>query len=111
MGGFLDALGGGGWGPIVTSTLIGRGMSPRLAIGSSIAAEFFVTVAASATFIVTIGLDLWPVIAGLIIGGVLAAPFAAYVTRRLPDRPLMILIGVVIMLLSFRQMMLSAPVF
>lgn len=107
FGGFLDAIGGGGWGPIVTATLIGRGMTPRLAIGSSNAAEFFVTAAVSATFIATIGLELWPVIAGLIIGGVLAAPFAAYATRRLPDRPLMILVGVVIMLLSSRQAILA----
>jgi len=106
-GGFLDAIGGGGWGPVVTSTLIGRGMTPRLAIGSSNAAEFFVATAVSVTFIATIGLELWPVIAGLIVGGVLAAPFAAYATRRLPDRPLMILVGVVIMLLSCRQVALA----
>lgn len=106
-GGFLDAIGGGGWGPIVTSTLIGRGMTPRLAIGSSNAAEFFVTTAVSATFIATIGLELWPVIVGLIIGGVLAAPFAAYATRRMPDRSLMILVSIVIMLLSCRQLILA----
>jgi hypothetical protein len=100
-------MGGGGWGPIVTATLIGRGMTPRLAIGSSNAAEFFVTTAVSATFVATIGLELWPVIAGLIIGGVLAAPFAAYAARRLPDRPLMILVGAVIMLLSCRQVILA----
>lgn len=107
IGGCLDAMGGGGWGPIVTATLIGRGMTPRLAIGSSNAAEFFVTTAVSATFVATIGLELWPVIAGLIIGGVLAAPFAAYAARRLPDRPLMILVGAVIMLLSCRQVILA----
>lgn len=102
-GGFLDAMGGGGWGPIVTSTLIGRGMPSRLAIGSSIAAEFFVATAVSATFIATIGIELWPVILGLIIGGLVAAPFAAYATRYLPDRPLMILVATSIMILSCRQ--------
>lgn len=102
-GGFLDAMGGGGWGPIVTSTLIGRGMVSRLAIGSSIAAEFFVAAAVSATFIATIGIELWPVILGLIIGGLIAAPFAAYATRYLPDRPLMILVAISIMILSCRQ--------
>ncbi|MFC7331669.1 sulfite exporter TauE/SafE family protein [Rhodocista pekingensis] len=104
-GGFLDAIGGGGWGPLVASTLIGGGTVPRYAIGSTNLAEFFVTAVVSATFVVTIGLHLWPVIAGLILGGVLAAPFAAYVTRRLPDRPLMILVGVVIVLLSLRNLL------
>ena len=102
FGGFVDAIGGGGWGALVTSTLVGRGVAPRLAIGSSNAAEFFITATVSATFIATVGLDLWPVIVGLILGGVLAAPFAAYVTRRLPDRPLMIIVAVVIILLSLR---------
>jgi uncharacterized membrane protein YfcA len=102
FGGFVDAIGGGGWGPLVTSTLIGRGVAPRLAIGSSNAAEFFITTTVSATFVATVGLELWPVIAGLVLGGELAAPFAAYVTRRLPDRPLMIIVAVVIILLSLR---------
>jgi hypothetical protein len=76
-GGILDAIGGGGWGAIITSTLIGRGGVPRTAIGSANLAEFFVTAAVSATFFATIGLSLWPIIAGLILGGVLAAPVAA----------------------------------
>jgi uncharacterized membrane protein YfcA len=80
-GGTLDAIGGGGWGAIVTSTLIGRGGVPRTAIGSANLAEFFVTAAVSATFIVTVGLSLWPIIAGLVLGGVLAAPLAAYAAR------------------------------
>lgn len=101
-GGFLDAIGGGGWGPLVTSTLIGKGVEPRLAIGSSNAAEFFIASVVSATFVFTIGLDLWPVIVGLILGGVLAAPFAAYAVRRLPDKMLMILVAAVIMVLSLR---------
>ena len=101
-GGFLDAVGGGGWGPMVTSTLLGRGTTPRFAIGSVNAAEFFVTTTVSATFLATIGLDLWPIIAGLILGGALAAPLAAYVTQKLPDQPLMILVGSVIVLLSLR---------
>ena len=103
-GGFLDAIGGGGWGPLVASTLIGRGDQPRTAIGSTNAAEFFVTLAISATFFAADGLDLWPVILGLVIGGVLAAPFAALVTKKLPDRPLMILVAMVIILLSLRNL-------
>ena len=103
-GGFLDAIGGGGWGPMVASTLIGRGDVPRMAIGSTCAAEFFVTFAASVVFFFTLGFDLWRVILGLVIGGVIAAPFAAMITRKLPDRPLMIIVGVVIMLLSIRNL-------
>jgi uncharacterized protein len=102
LGGFLDAIGGGGWGAMVTTTLIGRGATPRFAIGSANAAEFFVTATVTATFIVTIGLTLWPVIIGLVIGGCIAAPFAAYATKHLPDKPVMIVVGVVVILLSLR---------
>jgi uncharacterized membrane protein YfcA len=102
VGGFLDAIGGGGWGPMVASTLVGTGMKTRLAIGSTNAAEFLVTTTISAMFILTIGLELWPIITGLVLGGVIAAPLAAYTTRALPDRPLMILVGVVIIILSLR---------
>ncbi|MGG5885779.1 sulfite exporter TauE/SafE family protein [Falsiroseomonas sp. HC035] len=106
-GGFLDAAGGGGWGPIVTSTLIGRGDAPRIAIGSTNAAEFFVTFAITAAFFTTIGLDLWQAILGLVIGGILAAPFAALIARHLPARKLMLLVGLVIMLLSLRSLSAS----
>jgi uncharacterized protein len=101
-GGFLDAIGGGGWGPMVTSTLLGHGTTPRFTIGSVNFAEFFVTVTISVTFLGTIGLELWPIIAGLILGGAMAAPIAAYAAKTIPDRPLMILVGSVIMLLSIR---------
>ena len=104
MGGFLDAIGGGGWGAMVTSTLIGRGVQPRFAIGSANVAEFFVTATITAIFVVTIGLSLWPVITGLVIGGVIAAPFAAYTTKHLPDQPVMVLVGVVVILLSLRTL-------
>lgn len=106
-GGFLDAAGGGGWGPLVASTLIGRGKVPRIAIGSTNAAEFFVTFAITAAFFGAIGLDLWLVILGLILGGVLAAPFAALITRRLPDRPLMLIVGMVLVLLSLRSLVIA----
>jgi uncharacterized membrane protein YfcA len=101
-GGFLDAIGGGGWGPMVTSTLLGHGTTPRYTIGSVNFAEFFVTMTISVTFLGTIGLELWPIIAGLILGGALAAPLAAYAAKAIPDRPLMILVGSVIVLLSIR---------
>ena len=104
-GGVLDSIGGGGWGPIVTSTLLGRGTTPRYAIGSVSLAEFFVTMAISGTFLFTIGLALWPIIAGLVVGGVLAAPLAAYATKHLPDKVLMIMVGCVIIILSARELL------
>jgi hypothetical protein len=107
FGGLLDAVGGGGWGAIVTSTLIGRGVTPRFAIGSANAAEFFVTGAATTVFLLTIGLSLWPIILGLVLGGLLAAPLAAIATRQIPDRPMMLLVGSVVILLSLRNLLLS----
>jgi uncharacterized protein len=107
VSGLLDAMGGGGWGAMVTSTLIGWRMTPRLAIGSANAAEFFVASVVTVTFVATIGLELWPIITGLLTGGVLAAPFAAFMTRRLPERPLMLLVGIVIVLLSLRGLLQS----
>ena len=106
-GGVLDAIGGGGWGAIVTSTLIGQGNVPREAIGSASLAEFFVTVAVSVTFVATVGVTLWPVIAGLVLGGVLAAPLAALTVKRLPTRPLMATVGVVVSLLALRGLWAS----
>jgi hypothetical protein len=106
-GGLLDAIGGGGWGAIVTSTLIGQGNAPREAIGSASLAEFFVTAAVSAAFVATVGLTLWPVIAGLVLGGVLAAPLAALAARRVPDRLLMAAVGVVVSLLALRGLLAS----
>jgi len=102
-GAVLDAIGGGGWGPLVTSTLISQGMEPRYAIGTSNACEFFITSVITITFLGTVGLELWPMIVGLIIGGVVAAPFGAMLARRLPDRALMIMVAVVVMILSARN--------
>ncbi|MCS6816019.1 MAG: sulfite exporter TauE/SafE family protein [Blastocatellia bacterium] len=101
-GGFLDSVGGGGWGPIVTSTLVAQGQTPRLAIGSVSLTEFFVTLAQAVTFLVVLRWVHWPVAIGLLIGGVLAAPLAAYMCRRLPARVLMGLVGVLILVLSLR---------
>ncbi len=79
-------------------------MESRFVIGTSNAAEFFITTIISLTFLGTIGLELWPMITGLIIGGVVAAPFGAFLARRIPDRPLMGLVGVLIMGLSARNL-------
>jgi uncharacterized protein len=101
-GGVLDAIGGGGWGPVVTSTLIGGGHVPRKVIGSVNITEFFVTVVTSMTLIVTLGVaDLSPVIP-LILGGLLVAPFAGYVVRVIPPRWMMLAVGSLIIVLSGR---------
>lgn len=105
-GGFFDAVGGGGWGAVVTSTFIARGTEPRLAVGTVSLAEFFVACAASAAFIATIGVGYWRIIVGLLAGGVVAAPLAALVCRRLPARALMLLVGALVFGLSLRQIVL-----
>jgi uncharacterized protein len=96
-GGFLDAIGGGGWGPIVNSTLIARGETPRISIGSVSLAEFLVTAAISITFFMTLDLAAYGrVVVGLIVGGALAAPFAGWFSRVLPQRFLMGLVALVV---------------
>jgi uncharacterized membrane protein YfcA len=102
VGGFLDSVGGGGWGPIVTSTLLVQGQAPRSAIGSVNLTEFFITVAQAATFWALLGEVQWPVALGLLGGGVLAAPLAAYACRRLPARVVMGLVGALVLVLSLR---------
>jgi len=99
VGGFLDASGGGGWGPIVSSTLLGRGHAPRYVIGSVNAAEFVVTVAISLTFLWTLLTGRFEIVggvasggaalAGLILGGLIAAPLAGYITKIAPARLLL----------------------
>lgn len=106
-GGFCDAIGGGGWGPIVTSTLVARGHPPRFTIGTVSLSEFFVTAAESVTFVLTIGLVHWRIIVGLLVGGALAAPLAAWVCARIPARPLMILVGALVVGLSARTFVLA----
>jgi uncharacterized protein len=108
FGGFFDAIGGGGWGPIVTSTLVGSGHNPRYVIGSVNIAEWFVTVMQAITFFISIGHEYnWSAIAGIMIGGVVAAPMAAYVSKRLPLERLMLAVGVLIVLLSARTLITS----
>jgi uncharacterized protein len=104
FGSFLDAIGGGGWGPIVATNLIMRGNSVREAVGSVNAVEFFVTLSSSLTFFLTIGLGHWQVIAGLALGGVIAAPLGAFLTKKLPHRPMMVIVGVLVVGLSLRTL-------
>lgn len=104
IGGFLDASGGGGWGPVVTTTLITSGQTPRTTIGSVSVSEFLVTAAIAATFTATIGGDHLADVAGLIVGGVLAAPIAASAVRFIPARALMGMVGVLVTALSAWQL-------
>lgn len=108
FGALVDAMGGGGWGPIVATTLVARGNDVRRTIGTVNAVEFFVTAAASVTFFLALGLTHWRVIAGLALGGVLAAPLAAWACRRVPVKPLMILVGVLVIALSVRTLVLAS---
>lgn len=100
FGGFVDAVGGGGWGPVVTSTLVGSGNDPRMTIGSVNFAEFFMTLATAASFTLLAVDGTWPVVAGLVVGGLFAAPFAALLCRHLSARTLFLAVGVLITLLS-----------
>jgi uncharacterized membrane protein YfcA len=103
--GFLDASGGGGWGPVATSALVGSGHAPRLAVGSVNFTEFFVTVAAATTFSIELGAAPWMELAALIIGGGLAAPLGGWMVRRLPPRVLMSAVGVLIVALAVWQLL------
>jgi uncharacterized protein len=104
VGGFLDAIGGGGWGPMVSSTLIGSGHAPRKVIGSVNAAEFFITAAVATTFFIELGTAHVEHIAALIIGGVLAAPFGGYIVRYVHSRALMAAVGVLVSVLALFQL-------
>jgi uncharacterized protein len=106
IGAFCDSIGGGGWGPIVAGTLLARGNEPRTTIGSVAFSEFFVTFASSVTLLLTIGVSNWVPIAGLALGSAIASPIAARLTGRIPARPMMIVVGVVVILLSLRTILL-----
>jgi len=101
VGGFLDAAGGGGWGPVVTGNLLVQGAEPRITIGTVNTAEFLVTVSASITFILALGIQAFSAATiGLLIGGVAAAPIAAIVARRTRPKLLLVLVGIVLSLTS-----------
>ena len=100
FGGFLDSIGGGGWGPIVTSNLIKEGNTPSTVIGTVNTAEFFITYFSAGILIYFTGIQSWQIILGLIVGGTLAAPFGAYIAKKLPTKTMMITVGVLIILTS-----------
>jgi uncharacterized membrane protein YfcA len=113
VGGFADAVGGGGWGPVVTTGLVGSGGAPRETIGTVNTVEFFLTLAVSLAFVTAIVTGHWEdagslaeyasAVAGLIVGGVLAAPLAGYVVRIVPQRVLMVAVGVLVSALAVYQ--------
>ncbi len=99
-GGFLDSFGGGGWGPLVTSTLIANGRTPNYVIGTVSLVEFFVTFASAITFFSVLGFKHWQIVLGLIVGGVAAAPLAARLAGRLPTRWMFIGVGAMVIFWS-----------
>jgi uncharacterized membrane protein YfcA len=115
VGGFVDAVGGGGWGPVVTTTLVGAGGQPRYVIGTVNTAEFLLTAAVSATFVAALLTGHWEdagditknatAVAGLIVGGLCAAPLAGYVVKRVSPRALGVAVGVLVLVLVAYQAM------
>jgi len=101
-GGFLDSFGGGGWGPLVTSTLISKGRTPKYVIGSVSLTEFFVTMASAITFFFILGVSHWQSILGLIVGGIIAAPLAAGLVGKLPIKKMFIGVGIIVIISSLR---------
>ncbi|HEX8507522.1 MAG TPA: TSUP family transporter [Hymenobacter sp.] len=99
-GGFLDSFGGGGWGPLVTSTLIANGRTPQYVIGTVSLVEFFVTFASALTFFSILGISHWQIVAGLIVGGVAAAPIAARLAGRIPVRWMFLGVGLMVIFWS-----------
>lgn len=107
VGGFMDAVGGGGWGPVVTTSMLANGEPPRQTIGSVNLTEFFVTLAEAITFSLILGTLNWPVVIGLIVGGTLAAPLGALLTKRIPARAMLIVVGLVVIGLQIRTLALT----
>jgi len=104
---FVDAIGGGGWGPITTPTLVLRNAHPQQVIGSVNFAEFFITFSISVTFLFTLPTIELAIIAPMIIGGLIAAPIGAYLTKKLPHKTVGLVVGVLIVLLSARTILLA----
>lgn len=100
IGGFIDSFGGGGWGPLITGTLIKNGETPRYAIGSSSLAKFVLTFASAFTFLVGGGFGQWRIVAGLLIGGVATAPLSALLTTKLPTKKMFVIVGIVVIVCS-----------
>ncbi|MFM2310496.1 MAG: hypothetical protein RLY87_2618 [Chloroflexota bacterium] len=101
VGAFVDTIGGGGWGPVVTTTLLGTGHEPKEVIGSVSAAEFFITMVSGIALAFLVTVEAWETVAGLIAGGMVVAPFAAFISGKLPKRVLMAVVGCLIIGLNY----------
>ncbi len=114
-GGFLDAAGGGGWGPVVTSNLLIQGADARKTIGTVNTTEFLVTTAITISFMLNMGTDIFSeylnVAVGLIIGGVIAAPIGARITAKVPVRPLLAFVAIVLIATSVFSVYKAWPIF
>jgi uncharacterized membrane protein YfcA len=104
LAGFLDASGGGGWGPMTTSTLIGAGHAPRQTVGSVNTTELFVTAAAATMFFVELGASSLEQLAPIVLGGMLAAPFGGWAVKAMPARMLMVAVGALLVVISTVQL-------
>ena len=102
VGGFLDAFSGGGWGPIVTSTLLSSGRRSKFVVGTVSLSEFFVTLSASVVFFSVLGVSHWHIILGLILGGALAAPLAARLAGKLPQKTALLVVAALVIIFSIR---------
>lgn len=105
VAGWLDASGGGGWGPVATSTLLAGGSPARTTIGTVNAAEFVVTLATALTFLLTMGISHLQVVGGLLIGGMLAAPLAAVLVKRVSERWVLVAVGLLVLGISSYQIL------
>jgi uncharacterized membrane protein YfcA len=102
-GGFVDGAGGGGWGPVVATSLLGGKMMPRKVIGTVNASEFFINLASATTFLFLVKITDWEALAGLIIGGFLITPYAAKATSRMSVKMILTVVGCLITALSVRK--------
>nr|WP_244667267.1 sulfite exporter TauE/SafE family protein [Xanthomonas sp. D-109] len=103
VAGLLDASGGGGWGPVATSTLLAHGGQARTTIGTVNAAEFLVTLSISLTFLLTMGVQHLDIVLGLLVGGMLAAPLAALLVKRVRERWVLVAVGLLVLGISLYQ--------
>jgi len=102
-GGFIDAVGGGGWGSIVLSTLIAGGRNPRFSLGTVKLSRFFIALMSSLTFITMLNGNHWEAVAGLVIGSALASPIAAKISNQISTKAIMVSVGVIVILISIKS--------
>ncbi|MHA6727765.1 TSUP family transporter [Chryseobacterium sp. A301] len=100
VGGFIDSFAGGGWGPLVTGTLMKDGRTPRYVVGSSTVSKFILTLTSAITFFITIGIQHWNIVLGLLLGGIITAPFSAMLTAKLPVKKMFVVIGILVIVMS-----------